>query len=94
MRSALSEAEVQYCPANESEEDFWLTKYYLYYRIIEHGGSSDHFNLSFRLSTECPGEDAAPEGPAKDTIICTHDFQIAPFNSNYKPLLRLFSVEF
>ena len=80
-------------PANEPEEDFWLTKYYLYYRIIEHGVSSDNFNLSFRLSTECPAEDAITEGPARDTIICTHEFQIASFDSNYKPLIWLSSVE-
>jgi hypothetical protein len=80
-------------PENESEEDFWLTKYHLYYRIIELGSSSDHFYLSFRLSTECLAEDAALEGPARDTIICTHEFQIVSFDSNYKPLIWLSSVE-
>lgn len=80
-------------PANEPEEDFWLTIYYLYYRIIEHGSNSDQFNLSFRLSPECAAKDAALEGPARDTIICTHEFQIASFDSNYKPLILLSSVE-
>ena len=73
-------------PANEPGEDFWLTQYHLHYRIIEYGGSSDRFNLSFRLS--------APEGPARDTIICTHEFQIASFDSNYTPLMWLSSVKF
>jgi hypothetical protein len=71
-------------PANESEEDFWLTSYYLYYRMIENGSFPDSFNLAFRLSTKCLPEDAILEDIARDTIICTHEFKVASSNSKYR----------
>jgi hypothetical protein len=72
------------CPPNESDEDFWLTKYHLYYRFVENVGRSDQFTLSFRLSAESPAENLAQAGPSVESVICTHEFHIASFESNYK----------
>lgn len=63
------------------QEDILLTRYYLYYRIIENGSIPGSFNLAFRLSTECFPEDTAFEGSAKDSVICTHEFHIASSSS-------------
>lgn len=71
--------------ADEAHQDFLLTRYYLYYRIIESGSIPSSYNLVFRLSTERLPEETVIEGSARDLIICTHEFHVASLRSTSTP---------
>ena len=70
-------------PQQDLDQSFQLSKYRLYYKLVEHLGDPERLTLSFQLAVGSNCVDAASESSDRDVAETTslHQFHVASYKS-------------